>query len=219
MAEGASLFMAYGFARRLLLSSSTDKERDLSYPELFVAGAISGFATGIVLTPPELIKCRVQVANAASAGSTSALREARAVLASQGVSGLFVGLSSCLYREVPGNIAYFGTYETVCRLLTPQGKVKKDLHPLAVMFAGACSGAMYWTAFYPADTVKTRLQTDASLQGRSFFHVLKTVYRNEGIKGLYKGWGVTALRAIPSNAFIFYTYELSMSMLQPSACS
>lgn len=30
----------------------------------------------------------------------------------------------------------------------------------------------------------------------------------EGIRGLYRGFGVTLLRAIPSNAVIFGTYEI-----------
>jgi ornithine carrier protein len=36
---------------------------------------------------------------------------------------------------------------------------------------------------------------------------LKSLFVTEGLRGLYRGFGVTLLRAIPSNAVIFGTYE------------
>jgi hypothetical protein len=101
----------------------------------------------------------------------------------------------------------------VCNALTPAGKTKKDLNPLNYMFAGACSGATYWTAFFPADTVKSRVQTNVALQSQPFSKIFIDIFRAEGMKGLYRGWSVTVMRAIPSNAFIFYTYEMCMSMI------
>jgi hypothetical protein len=66
-------------------------------------------------------------------------------------------------REIPGNAAWFGAYETFCRLMTPEGKKRSDLHPAYVAAAGAMGGASYWTAFYPADVVKSNMQTGEGL--------------------------------------------------------
>jgi len=44
----------------------------------------------------------------------------------------------------------------------------------------------YWTAFFPADVVKSRLQTDAALSGKSFGDVFLHLLRTEGFKALYK---------------------------------
>jgi len=44
----------------------------------------------------------------------------------------------------------------------------------------------YWTAFFPADVVKSRLQTDAALSGKSFGDVFLHLFRTEGFKALYK---------------------------------
>lgn len=93
----------------------------------------------------------------------------------------------------------------------------------------------YWTAFFPADVIKSRLQTDAKLAGKSFSEVFLHLFRTEGFRALYKvrgvsrchvqkprrlrssparlghhgmqGWGITVARAMPSNAVLFVTYE------------
>ena len=67
---------------------------------------------------------------------------------------------------------------------------------------------MYWTAFYPADTVKSVIQTN-----ETFFTVFKNIYKNEGFKGLYRGWLITVIRAVPAHATIFAVYEQVMKIM------
>ena len=43
--------------------------------------------------------------------------------------------------------------------------------------------------------------------------VLKHVGSTEGIKGLYRGCGITVARAAPSNAALFCVYEMTMRAL------
>jgi len=38
------------------------------------------------------------------------------------------------------------------------------------------------------------------------------IVQTEGLRGLYRGWGVTALRAAPSNAAVFFAYEMCMKV-------
>jgi hypothetical protein len=48
-----------------------------------------------------------------------------------------------------------GTYEGFCKWRTPEGGTKADLGPSTHLIGGALAGVMYWTAFFPADTVKS----------------------------------------------------------------
>ena len=74
-------------------------------------------------------------------------------LKSEGLAkGLYRGNTATLLREIPGNFCWYGTYEGVCKLMTPEGGTKKDLGPPAHLLGGAAAGVMYWTAFYPAGT-------------------------------------------------------------------
>src|SRR5208282_2127656 len=69
MAENATLFLAYNRAQEafksshLFLSPTSDS---LSITGLVVAGGVSGACTSYVLTPIELVKCKLQVQNVGS---------------------------------------------------------------------------------------------------------------------------------------------------------
>ena len=59
------------------------------------------------------------------------------------------------------------------------------------------------------DENKTQIQVEASSSAKpNYLDRLKNLLLQEGIKGLYRGFWVTLLRAVPSNAVIFGTYEL-----------
>ena len=72
---------------------------------------------------------------------------------------------------------------------------------------------MYWTAFYPADTVKSVIQTNPEFTNETFFTVFNNIYKNEGFKGLYRGWLITVIRAVPAHATIFAVYEQVMKIM------
>ena len=83
-----------------------------------LAGGGSGFASTCVLTPVELVKCRLQAqigATAPAAGApalfTGPLDVISRTIRAEGIAGLFRGNMSTLAREVPGNMAWFGAYE------------------------------------------------------------------------------------------------------------
>lgn len=41
----------------------------------------------------------------------------------------------------------------------------------------------------------------------TFWECARTVWKEQGVKGLYRGCGITVARAAPSSAFIFAIYE------------
>ena len=66
----------------------------------------------------------------------------------------------------------------------------------------------YNFVFYPADTIKSRMQTEetGSAKGK-FLDTAKVLWRQDGIRGFYRGCGITVFRAAPSSAIIFSIYE------------
>ena len=64
--------------------------------------------------------------------------------------------------------------------------------------------------FFPADTIKSRMQTSpvgGSVANRTFMQEGKALWHQYGLKGLYRGCGITVLRSAPSSAFIFMVYD------------
>lgn len=221
MAENAVCFFVYANLKRLLLNNRQSageygNSQDLSLFELSIAGAGAGAVVSFVLTPVELVKCRLQVS---SQQATPLYKGPIDVLVKtfqqEGVvRGLYKGHLSTMYREIPGNFCWYGTYEIVCQSLKPI-YVGQDLPMQAHMLGGACAGVMYWTAFYPADTVKSLVQTRPDYSNLNFQQACLRVYREQGIRGLYRGWGITAMRAAPAHALIFAGYEKTLQFLKP----
>jgi mitochondrial ornithine carrier protein len=163
-------------------------------------------------------------------GPWSILRDAIRV---DGVRGLWLGQTGTLIRETGGSAAWFGTKELVCKLLLRRGggsgngsdddAPARPLHPWESALSGACAGAAYNLAFFPADTVKSTMQTEAELRPasagsagsqtrnghgqRSFVSVARELYRAGGLRGLYAGCGITVARSVPSSALIFLIYD------------
>lgn len=49
---------------------------------------------------------------------------------------------------------------------------------------------------------------------KSFFEVFKYLYKKDGIVGLYRGWTITVLRAMPVNGILFLAYEETAQFLK-----
>lgn len=144
------------------------------------------------------------------------------VLRTEGVRGLWLGQTGTFLREAGGAVAWFGTKEYVAKLLLRQHTTSspaappltpKDLAVWESALAGAAAGIAYNIALFPADSVKSTLQTELELRGgragpkSTFFGTFVALWRAKGLKGLYAGCGVTVARAIPSSAMIFVIYD------------
>jgi mitochondrial ornithine carrier protein len=65
--------------------------------------------------------------------------------------------------------------------------------------------------FYPADTIKSRMQTEdirlSAIQRKGFWSAAESLWQSQGLRGFYAGCGITVARAAPSSALIFTIYE------------
>lgn len=230
-------------------SLELDSASPLSLPQLSIAAAIAGSVTSFVLTPVELIKCRMQVqmvsieadilareAAATKRGvvSTISIPEALAsarrslpgavplfleTIRTQGIRGLWLGQTGTLLRETGGGTAWFLGFEATSRYFLSRVKkadgsipTKADLPSWQLILAGAMAGVSYNVILFPADSVKSTIQTEVELAPKgtkpsSFLPTLKRIWTTRGLRGLYAGCGITCLRSGPSSALIFLLYN------------
>ncbi|KAJ2708147.1 mitochondrial ornithine carrier protein [Coemansia spiralis] len=238
MAENAIAFYAYNRIQSAIRASSPAMPADapLSLPQLFLSGALSGAICAVVITPIELVKCKLQVENVQGYGAPPHATQHTAVrfsgplsvvahlLKTQGITGLYKGVAPTIARETIGVGCWFGTYEFVCQQLLAMRAAanpaaprmsKEDLGPGAIILAGGCAGIGYNIASYPIDVVKSVIQTadvgaasQKQQQPRSgVLGTVRAVYARGGITAFYRGLGITLLRAFPANAAMFMTYE------------
>lgn len=277
MAENATLFVVYNQSQAALkrlfppppLAGPTNDAPHLSIPQTATAAALAGAAASFVLTPVELVKCKMQVSNIAAAAAEAgtlatspataaaavaaaapspqpgAIAFTRSVLREYGLRGLWLGQTGTLIRETGGGAAWFTTFELLVAYFVQRraargetssssapgggGRVTKaDLSAIELMAAGAAAGVTYNVVLFPADCIKSTIQTEDELRGlrggkkeprRSFFQVGKDIYTARGLRGLYSGCGLTALKAAPSSALIFYMCVLVLSLGRGRGCA
>ena len=241
-AETACLFFSYRLAQDFLTSyvyrqHNLTASGQLPLSGLVTAGAISGGVTSLILTPIELVKCRMQVPlhspldptlNPRHAGLSTRSLSPFAVIADvyrrEGMSGFWRGQLGTFLRETVGSAAWFGSYEA-CTLYFKQRLLKDaqsqggsyefseqqiQIPVYQQMLSGAVAGMSYNFIFYPADTIKSKIQTgELSSQGvrPTFTNVGKALWQSHGLKGLYRGCGITVARSAPSSALIFTIVE------------
>jgi ornithine carrier protein len=225
--ETSSLFFWERVGREAAFSAGLyNREKPLPLSALFLTGAFSGACTSLVLTPVELVKCKIQVPTTAS--SDGMVRKAptpisviREVFRHQGVKGFWNGQMGTLIRETGGSAAWFGSKETITLLFrkwnarsSPTLKTQDLGLPSLPLWqqavAGASAGMSYNFLFYPADTIKSRMQTSVVSPGSislSFSQEGAMLWKQYGIKGLYRGCGMTVARSAPSSAFIFIIFD------------
>jgi ornithine carrier protein len=205
-AENASLFMTYNILQDLLKGVDVG-----SFQLSLMCGAGSGAFTSYILTPIELVKCKIQVQSLPqySSAKVGALRLIADVYRTEGMVGFWRGQTGTLIRESGGSASWFGAYEYVGHLLRKRNNRDTNTSGEA-MIAGAAAGVSYNLSLFPADTIKSRMQTESVLGGSAtsgFLATATSIYRTGGIKALYRGCGVTICRSAPSSAIIFLTYE------------
>jgi ornithine carrier protein len=235
--ETSSLFFSYRVAQDLVVATTPSlrarrderpqEKIELPFLHLVGCGAASGAFTSLLLTPIELIKCKMQVPLPApqseiasrlgytTTRSPSAMQLMSTIFRTQGILGFWHGQLGTLIRETGGSAAWFGSYEGVKMLFLrsdPAASHPADVKVWQQMAAGAMAGMSYNFVFYPADTIKSRMQTsDAeSLTGKdkmTFLRTGKQLWREQGLRGFYRGCGITVFRAAPSSAIIFSIYE------------
>ncbi|KAM7222125.1 mitochondrial carrier [Rhypophila decipiens] len=227
--ETSSLFVFESLGRNVIYASGyTPREKPLSLTALWFTGAFSGAFTSFILTPIELVKCKIQVPvteGGVAKAPLGPLAVMRDVYRHEGLAGFWHGQMGTLIREAGGCAAWFGFKETTSKMLrdwnakrwagtmTPSELQKRLADPLPYWqqaVAGASAGMSYNFLFFPADTVKSRMQTSptgAVGQKRTFGMETRALWQTAGLKGFYRGCGVTVLRSAPSSAFIFMVYD------------
>jgi solute carrier family 25 (mitochondrial carnitine/acylcarnitine transporter), member 20/29 len=169
----------------------------------FWAGYISGAAGILIGNPLDLLKVRLQA-------GTPSLHSAPSSYASQfsSAGSLIRGATAPILGYGALNALLFVTYNRTSSLLNSSTTgAPPDLW--TTWIAGAIGGLATWVVSTPTELVKCRAQISSSPTSVSSWGITKEILRREGIRGLYFGGVVTALRDSIGYGFYFWSYELS----------
>ncbi|KAL7619944.1 hypothetical protein AAE478_010491 [Parahypoxylon ruwenzoriense] len=172
----------------------------------FWAGYISG-AVGILIgNPLDLIKVRLQARDAIAAQTATSYAQQFG-----SKSALVAGTAAPVLGYGALNALLFVSYNrSEAAINTALNASSSNLW--TTWLAGAIGGLATWVVSTPTELIKCRAQL--SSPPASSWAIAKQVFRAEGIKGLYFGGVVTALRDSIGYGFYFWSYELSSKWVE-----
>lgn len=186
----------------------------LSTWQFYQCGAAAGLANGFLASPIEQIRIRLQVQTADNKLFNGPIDCVKKLYQSAGMRGIYRGLMPTLVRESHGMGMYFLTFEALVKRDMANNDCKRsDIPGWRLCMYGAGAGYGMWTTAYPIDVIKSRMQTDAiepsKQQYKNSFDCAKKILAQQGVKGFFRGFAPTMLRAAPVNACTFYAFELA----------
>ena len=180
-----------------------------------MAGVMAGWTVSFIAAPIEHVKARLQVQYAADKTKrlySGPIDCTRTIFNNHGIRGLYHGLgATLLFRTF--FCFWWGSYDVITR----QFKERTKLSDPAINFwAGGLSAQVFWITSYPSDVVKQRIMTDELGEKRKFHKwsdAVKTVYKESGWKGYWRGFLPCFLRSFPANAIALMAFEGVMRTL------
>ena len=165
--------------------------------------------------PLDLLKNRMQLAATQKERATS-FQVAKKIIATEGITGLYNGLSAGLLRQATYTTTRLGVYSWLFETFS-QGDIKPGFFAKAAMgmAAGVC-GAFVGT---PAEVSLIRMTADGRLppqERRNYKNVFDAIIRmtkEEGVLTLWRGAIPTMGRAVVVNAAQLATYSQAKQML------
>ncbi|CAJ1036743.1 putative Mitochondrial carrier protein [Leishmania utingensis] len=182
----------------------------------FMSACVAATITGTVVTPLHVIKTRRQLCDANHLPNCVRAQPlppgfagVRAIVRREGWKAMFRGLGPQVL--LTGNtIIQVTIYEWFRRHMFTN---HENPSPLQVALASGFSKAVACTLFNPLEVVRTCLQ-DHRNHGRAEFKSmwsgLQTIWRSEGLHGMYRGLPVNVARVIPTTMMAFVLYEKSL---------
>ena len=188
------------------------------------ASAISGLSSRIILHPIDTIKARLQVqqqqqhryhANASYyESSMDAIRKMRQ---QEGIRGFYKGLGASLLFTAPAITLYLTFYDffnAQFKVFVESGENsgssgwKLAMSHLTSGFLAETFSCVVWV---PHDVLKERLQVN---RGEMKMRDVIKMVRSDGLRALYRGYGITLATFGPQSAIYFMSYEYMKKWLK-----
>ena len=189
-------------------------KEDVTVSQAMIAGVFAGFGISGIVTPMELVKCRMQMEGAGKRMEKSTtLGMVKHVIRTNGIKELYKGNVITLFRELPSGAMYFGGYEYANMKL----EEKYGEYNTNSLLAGGTAGFLSYVVGYPQDVVKTKLQCDDGMVRKyhenkyikdgGIINCAKEIWRIKGIVGFTKGFSACVTRGVIAEAMTFFVYE------------
>lgn len=191
-------------------------ENPLPFIYQFASGAIAGVSEILVMYPLDMVKTRQQLATTSDYNGT--IRCLRKIVAEEGFSRLYKGITAPILMEAPKRATKFAANDEWGKFYRKQFGVAEMNQSLAVL-TGATAGATESFVVVPFELIKIKLQ-DKTSKFNGMGDVMKHVIKENGLFGMYKGLESTMWRHVAWNAGYFgLIHQVRTLMPKPKTSS
>jgi solute carrier family 25 citrate transporter 1 len=208
----------YELSKSLLLSGAAGDASSLPPSAVYVAaGVVAQACAGLVYTPMDVVKERMQVQQLLlRGGATGAVRAPvffassaaclTSILRAEGARGAWRGYWAANAAWWPWNIIYFVSYEHLRDAAAARGACDKAaLPPVVSALSATLAATLASVLTNPVDVVKTRLQ--ALPGGAGALDVARHMYAREGAAAFRAGLAARVLSIAPGSFISFFAFE------------
>ncbi|KAH8261377.1 hypothetical protein KR044_008077, partial [Drosophila immigrans] len=174
-----------------------------------LAGVTAGIIEAVVVNPFEVVKVAQQADRQKK--TRTAFSVAKEIFGEHGFGrrGLLKGVTATIGRNGIFNMTYFGFYHSVKDLVPNAENPTWDfVRRVIIGFTAGTLGCLFNT---PCDVAKSRIQGPQPVPNEIKYHgLLRTlgiIYREEGVRGLYKGLVPKVMRLGPGGAIMLLTFD------------
>lgn len=186
----------------------------ISISKNFFAGGFGGICLVSAGHPLDTVKVRIQTQPLPVTGQlpeyTGTYDCIRKIFANEGVKGFYKGMATPLIGVTPMYAITFFGYSLGMKLQTPANGT--EYTSLQIFNAGMLS-AIFTTALNgPGERVKCLLQVQSANQSSPALYsgpidCVNKLYRQGGLRSVFRGTFATLLRDVPANGVYFCSYE------------
>eukprot|EP01027_Heterolobosea_sp_BB2_P010754 GEZU01015745.1.p1 GENE.GEZU01015745.1~~GEZU01015745.1.p1 ORF type:complete len:263 (+),score=45.27 GEZU01015745.1:177-965(+) len=233
----AVYFVVYENAKKVIATVNHDKESKQGYKisTVLASSVVAGAVTQTITSPFWVVRTRFQTQMGENKYKNT-FDAMRRIAKKEGVRALYRGLLPSFFGLTHVAVQ-FPLYETLKRDFMHSNERKVQAAGLTeddpnynaavqlsipqVLASSIISKICASVVAYPHEVLRTRLQDyghskqlgSVAYTG-GFFGMVKTIYREEGIRSFYKGLTPTLLRVTPAAAVTFCTYEIMLRFLK-----
>ncbi|KAK8479945.1 hypothetical protein V6N11_069291 [Hibiscus sabdariffa] len=189
--------------------------------ELIAAGA-STTVSKTAVAPLERVKILLET-RAEGFHSIGVYGSLKKIVKNEGLKGLYKANGVCIIRMLPHSIFHYMTYEQYRGFLQYKWP-RVGQGPMLDILAGSAASATAFLCTYPLDLARAKYayqvldRRQSSIDSRRCIHsglpahrgitdIFRTVYKQAGMSGFYRGVGPTLGGILPYNVLKFYSHE------------
>jgi solute carrier family 25 (mitochondrial folate transporter), member 32 len=196
-----------------LKPSSTSHTR-LTASDYFISSGLAGLLTQVITNPVWVLKTRMISSDRTSHGAYPSMWTGTCRLfREEGLRGFYRGLGVSLLGVSHGAVQ-FAVYDPLKRMYfsrkkQQKGQTEEHMSTEATIAISSAAKAVAGAVTYPYQVLRSRLQNYNADErfGHGIRDVVRRTYREEGLRGFYRGLTTGVVRVLPATWVTFLVYE------------